>query len=214
MRASPLYAPLAYGCAGILVLSELVVLAFALSPDVSPAYRARYIDGTSDCWQFPVSGEYELGTTMYATLANMSPGLRELMRCGWLETEPSGTWSRGSEAELRFQLEGERQDLVLELVLAPFAAEFGLTQRVMVSAGEQELGRFTLHSQPVTRHRISVPATVPVSEDGKLDIQLNLPDAATPKSVGINNDPRRLAIRLVAVRLTEGHDAVPGGGMP
>lgn len=191
----------AYTLAGLLAGFEFTVLAFALNPTVTPTYRARYIDGTSDCWEYPASGEYELGITMQATLALQSPGLRDLLRCGWLATEPSGTWTRGGETQIRFHLDGPRQDLLLELEIAPFAVEFGLTQRVIVSAGGTELQRVTLDTRPPSRHLIPVPATLPLDPDGNLDITLFLPDAATPKSVGINNDTRSLAIRLISLRL-------------
>ena len=193
--------PWRYGLAAVIGVAELAMLAIAFNPTVGPTYRARYIDGTSDCWLQPVSGEYALGTKLDASVTGDAAALRRLLRCGWFDPGANGTWSQGGETELRFRLDGPREALALELDLAPFGIAFGLEQRVVVSAGGIELGSFTLATEPPSPHVIPIPATTPLTADGYLDIALALPDAVAPKSLGINQEPRRLAVRLISLRL-------------
>ena len=52
---------------------------------------------------------------------------------------------------------------------------------------------------------VAVFATIPadrVPDDGLLWIRLTLPDAVVPAALGINEDPRRLAVSLIDLRVT------------
>lgn len=189
-----------YALAAMLALAELAVLAIALRPDVSDTYRARYITGTSNCWLTDVSGEVILGERVAAT-DEAGAKLSQLLRCGWMAPQPYGTWSTGAESKLRFKLEPDRPDLLLDLELLPFGPDRGHAQQVTISSGGVPLANFTLDRQLTVARRILIPASLPLDDRGRLEIDFTTPTAVSPRQLGVNDFPAPLGIRLVSLRL-------------
>ena len=106
MPTSPLPIPKSfrYGLVAALATVELAIFAMALRPQVDATYRARYIDGTSQCWPLPAYGAYTLGIVLNAVQGDVSPGLGNILVCGWLDPAQEGIWSLGRESQLRFHL--------------------------------------------------------------------------------------------------------------
>ncbi|MGN6490005.1 MAG: hypothetical protein ACTHLT_19580 [Devosia sp.] len=189
-----------YALAAMLALAELAVLAIALRPDVSDTYRARYITGSSNCWLTDVSGDVSLGERIAAT-GEAGARISQLLRCGWLAPQPYGTWSTGAESKLRFQLEPDRPDLLLDLELLPFGADRGHPQQVTISSGGVQLANLVLDRRLTVARRIPIPATLPLDDRGRLEIDFTIPTAVSPRQLGVNDFPAPLGIRLVSLRL-------------
>lgn len=189
-----------YGLALLLAAVQVTILTAALHPTVSDTYRARYIDGTSNCWEYNVSGQIVLGTRLAAADPSKQQ-IRTVLRCGWLTPERFGTWAVGEEAKLRFKLPATRPDLFLDLTLAAFAVDRGHEQAVRISAGQQKLAEFILDRTFAVTRRIPVPSSLPVDEKGFVEITFGFPDAISGRQLGINRDTRRFAVRLFSLRL-------------
>ncbi len=192
--------PLLYGAAAALALVELAILIAAINPAVSATYRARYIAGTSNCWPSDVSGAITLGERIPATSA-AGGRLASILRCGWLPPETYGTWSEGEESKLRLKLEPDRPDLMLDLELFPIGADQGRAQQVSISAGGVALANFTLDRHLIVARRIPIPASLPLDDQNRVELDISVPTAVSPQQLGLNDFPRRLGIRLVSLRL-------------
>lgn len=193
-----------YALAALLAVGELVILAIAVNPHVSDTYRARYITGRSNCWLTDVSGEITLGERIPTTSAS-GDKIGQLLRCGWLSPEPFGTWSDGEESKLRFRLAADRTDLLLDLELAPLGADQGHIQQVSVQAGDIPLASFTLDRALIVARRIPIPASLPLDDNGRLELDIAVPTAVSPRELGLNDNPRRFGIRLLSLRLWAPH---------
>jgi hypothetical protein len=193
---------LIYGLATALAATELGILAIALTPDVDTLYRARYIDGTSQCWPLPVSGDYQLGSVLDAGKANPSPDLSNVLVCGWLDPETEGVWAFGSEARLRFVVDDVAAPLDLRLRLKPFAPNGRPAQSVPVWLNGELLTTLRLDSdEPQTEHIPISPERLPA--DGRLDVILTFPDARSPRSLGLGTDDRLVGAVLSQIQLVE-----------
>jgi hypothetical protein len=176
---------------GALVAFELGVFGMMLMPDVEPQYRAVYIDRTSDCWPLEVSGAVEPGRRISFVKTDAEGPSRHLLRCGWMSPEGTGTWSIGPESRLLLQVAGGRP-ATIDLELLPFAA-----QRVAVTVNGEPLTEWVLTKDSPRGQTLEVP---PVP-DGRLELAFHFPDAVAPRDLGLSNDRRRLAIRLLFLTL-------------
>lgn len=194
--------PLLYGLVGCLAAIELAILYGALHPEVDATYRARYIDGTSQCWPLPVSGAYQMGATLTASKASLSPGLKNVLVCGWLDPEVEGIWAFGTEARLRFQVTHPGSSLELRLTLRPFAPAGRPAQSVPVSLNGTLLTTLQLEGEISKTETLAIPADrIPAS--GVLDLALTFPLARSPRSLGIGTDDRLIGGLLSQIQLVE-----------
>ena len=196
------------GLLGLLAGFELFVGILILFPQVPEQFRAYYIDRSTDCWPFEVSGAYRLGATV-SFVRPASPGIGNLKVCGWLDPEDTGTWSIGPEARLRFRVPPPVADLLLELDMLAFVAT-GLPEQVVnltVNGSPLE----TLRLGPVSSGKkyFRIPRALVLENWGVVELWMQFPTARSPASLGINNDQRRLAVRLRSVRLTLARSPAP-----
>lgn len=191
---------LIYGLTAALAATELAIFSMALTPNVDATYRARYIDGTSQCWPLPVSGDYQLGSVLTASKTNPSPGLSNVLVCGWLDPEAEGVWAFGSEARLRFVVDGVRGPLDLRLSLQPFSPEGRPPQSIPVWLNGELLATLKLDSNMPSPQHIAIPvARIPA--DGRLEVTLTFPDARSPRSLDLGTDDRLIGAVLSQIQL-------------
>ncbi len=114
---------------------------------------------------------------------------------GWSELEEWGVWSEGNVAEIRFVPSSAVERLSLEL--QPFVAGSLTSQGVKIYVDDVEVDRVEL----VELSTVTVQLSNPNVFDGKklLSLRLHLPQAASPQSLGVNSDQRRIAVGLRAV---------------
>jgi hypothetical protein len=123
----------------------------------------------------------------------------KLLGRGWSVSEPWGRWSDGDEAALILRFADVSRAADVHLSLAPFVPP-GRVQRVEVAA----------NGHAVAQWRFTTPGAQDVSfhirpedirPDGIVNLTFSLPDAVSPRSLGLSADPRQLAFRLIGLRI-------------
>jgi hypothetical protein len=187
---------------GLVLLVEAAITALILVPRVDPQYRAFFIDRSTDCWPLPVSGQYRLGDTL-SFVRPASPGVAALKVCGWTDADDSGTWSIGNDARLRFHVPlAVAGDLRLTLDMLPFVAGPLTEQAVTLRVNGSEIETVQLGGASRGKKFFRIPRALVEASWGTVDLRFILPDATAPVAVGVNNDRRRLGIRLISLRLS------------
>ena len=125
---------------------------------------------------------------------------------GWSEkADEWAHWTDGPRATLRLgRQHGNERGGELEMTLSAFVSKQHPRQRVTVSLNGRQLGVLELTaaqigSGPATFH-LPVPSSVDACGDDLL-LTLDLPDAQSPKSLGLSDDFRRLGIAMIELRL-------------
>ena len=123
------------------------------------------------------------------------------MRQGWGGKESWGFWTNGGDASLAFRLPGRsRTDLLLEADAIAFATPTH-SQMVEVFANNIKVGEWSFSvSKPPTTQRLVIPAKA-LGNSEILTIRFHLPDAISPREVGVNEDRRVLGLGLRSVLL-------------
>jgi hypothetical protein len=133
---------------------------------------------------------------------NSQPFLGE----GWSETiDEWAHWTDGPRATLRLGKHSENgHGGNLEMTLSAFVSPRHPRQRVTVSLNGKQLGVLELTEAQVANGPAKIHLPVPSGVDtcgGDLLLTLDLPDAQSPKSLGLSNDLRRLGIAMIELRL-------------
>lgn len=195
-------APLLYGLAAAILAAEATVFGLALFPNVDPAYRAFYIDRTTDCYPLPVTGDYQLGSTL--DFSDPARALRaRVARCGWRDPAQHGSWTDGQLSMLRFRLDPALvSDLVLTLDLHPYLHGPLQTQLVELTANGIALAPLTLRERKRSTVQLLVPAAAVAAGQGILDLELRFPNARSPYDLGLSpSDKRIYALFVYSLRL-------------
>ena len=133
---------------------------------------------------------------------------------GWDAPESGGVWSRGNHADIVIN-PSDLPSVPAGMHLA-FAAVGLVTpehprQRAIVKLNGVEVGQFVASypDGPVTVE-FDIPAAT-LSSGKKIRIGFDLPDAASPKSLGINEDLRMLALQLrtLTINSSQAPDSAP-----
>jgi hypothetical protein len=114
---------------------------------------------------------------------------------GFSDTEPSGRWTDGNEASFACILPPKNAPSTARVATLGFVFA-GHTQRALVSVnGSKAVEEHYVPDQ--TTKVIDVP--LPNSPGEKLLVTFSLPDAVTPKELGLNSDTRKIAIRVRSI---------------
>jgi hypothetical protein len=141
---------------------------------------------------------YVLGRTIkFAELA-----ARDYLGRGWSQTEPSGVWTDGAEAQLLFRIEPHTAGpLDVWLRLTPFVAA-GYPQCITFSVNGVKLGEWKFSDDKkldAVRFRLAVPAYL---ARGKLmNIHLRIDHPRSPKEFTGSKDIRLLGVMLHEVTI-------------
>lgn len=122
--------------------------------------------------------------------------INPMLADGWGRVEEWGIWSEGTEAEIVLRIPPEARALSIEA--AAFVQPQHARQRVDVSIN----GVAALSTQ-FTRlqdNTFELPLTPAIREamgvDGPLRVHFHLPDAISPKALGLGGDERVMALGL------------------
>ncbi|HEV2362981.1 MAG TPA: hypothetical protein VGS12_02160 [Caulobacteraceae bacterium] len=129
--------------------------------------------------------------------------MRELDPEGLDVTEaPNTSWTVRSFVTLTFQVQVPRQDLSLELLAAPFEGAPGSWdgQRLHLYIN----GLFQAFHNFRVEERIKVPLLRATLAARANKLQLVLPDAASPKTLGVGEDMRELGLNLSEIVFVAG----------
>lgn len=185
-----------YGVAAVLAVAEIAILWQAIHPQVSPEFRAYYIDRSTTCLPLPGTGAYTLGTEI--DFRSGGSETRQLMSCGWDGPAGDGMHALGETSMFRLTT-GATGDLTLMLELTGVTLPGPPQQIVAVSLNDTPLGTVDLAPGETKRVTFAVPASA-LAEHDYADIKLDFPNAITPRE-GIANNYKR-SIKLVAASLS------------
>jgi len=118
---------------------------------------------------------------------------------GWSLSEPWGTWSDGTESQIVLRPLAPVHSLLLETnaLLAPTHAE----QSLEVFVNDARVLSTRLIKPEANQINIDLPADVRelVERQGVLNIRFKYANAISPGELGMNKDPRKLAIGIQAL---------------
>jgi hypothetical protein len=124
---------------------------------------------------------------------------------GWSVPESAGVWSSGMHAEIAIdlrQLPPVKQGLRLSLKMGGLVTQAYPHQRVQVSVnGVARPSATVSYPQRELRLQLDVSRS-DLDTMQKIRIDLDLPDATTPKAIGINTDERVLGIMLETLTIS------------
>jgi hypothetical protein len=157
----------------------------AFTERVGKRLKNAVVCATAARWAAGRSGDcgFDAGPTIVDwTTAGLPKALESLE--GFSDAEPWGRWTDGPEATIRFRAPLPRR-FTLEFTVAHIFPSDGKSSFDVV-VGDK-------------RHRVAVPGPGLVSVDienlgAARDVQLILPAAASPKSLGLSGDERRLGL--------------------
>lgn len=193
-------ASLFWAATGLAILVELAAVALMLRPSVDPAYRAYYIDKSSDCWPHRTAAAYTLGTRLSFTVPPQGPEFTPNKICGWFYPDAQGTWSYGAFSRLAFVFPPAELPLRLTIDAAGMVDAAQPRQPVVVSANGRPLGALSFDSATPVAQSLTLPATLAAT--GRIDLRLDYPAARPGTAMSPNADPHLRAIRVVALTLT------------
>ena len=129
-----------------------------------------------------------------------APGAwNEWLASGWGAQESNGVWSIGAQAEIDIDpqaLPHMAQGVRLNVGIHALVTSTHPQQRVLVSVNDQPAGGKTVvFPDADAQFDVKIPAAA-LSAGQKIRLRFDLPDAVTPNSLGLGNDPRSLAIML------------------
>ena len=121
---------------------------------------------------------------------------------GWSNTKSNSRWNVSEQATLNFKVQNNKLPLELILQSSPFfvkgkhetqkiKASFpsGNTQLISLQRGVTD-GRFVIHIKASD-----------IAADGAVSVSLEFLNAASPQSLGLNNDTRLLAIKVKTIQV-------------
>lgn len=195
MRKPPLYLLFT-----LLAAVDTVALLLAASPRVSAAYRAYYIERSTDCWPTEVAGTLPSSGRVWFSETRVEAPARAVLNCGWTSPQQTGVWSIGQEARLVLKPQGTGPWAV-DFDIMPFVADSHPRQRVRISAGSTTLSELELRRGSPISHRLVIPSNL-ADPDGRILLVLALPDHVSPMELGYGLDRRELAVRLLSMQVT------------
>lgn len=160
-------------------------------------FKALMLSSVDDTWNGIGKlgfNEYELGTSLffYAGNENGAPHCYS----GFSSLEKSYTWTNGYEAELRFCVEEVKDDLNLTMDIEQIIGE---KQCINVLVNGNEVKTMTITSGEIMS--IYIPKSI-IDDSGNVSIILQLPDAVSPKELGMSEDTRLLALAMKSITIS------------
>lgn len=126
------------------------------------------------------------------------------LESGWGSPESWGTWSSGDRATLRIDsrdLPEVHGPLSLQLEADAFVAPSHAVQRITVTVNGEPAGQYVVRF-PQRRVSMRIPlGQVDVESRQMLHIVFDLPDAASPRALGLSIDGRDLALGLISASI-------------
>lgn len=112
---------------------------------------------------------------------------------GWNKSEGNFAWSEGNSARLAFPVPADAGALRVKMTLRGLIQTPALpSQPVEVYANKQKVADWEVADSAVFTAEIS--AEVTKGGGGTLNLELRIPKAASPKSLGMNTDERILGV--------------------
>jgi hypothetical protein len=128
-----------------------------------------------------------------------------MLSSGWSDSEVWGTWSVAKVATLDMKVDpAYSKTLTLVLNCRAFLVKSHNSIQVKVLANGASIA--TLHyalTDKVSVRTLKVPAAALDKQLGHLQLTFEIGSPASPKAMGVSDDPRNLGIGLVSIELTK-----------
>jgi hypothetical protein len=120
---------------------------------------------------------------------------------GWSKTEGDYAWTEGKSARLALPIPADAGPLTLKMTLRGLVQPPALpSQPVEVYVGNQKIADWLVGDRKAFTAGIRAELT---KSGGKmLNLELRIPRAASPQSLGMNNDDRILGVCCYSIELT------------
>ncbi|HJP97613.1 MAG TPA: hypothetical protein VJ862_03520 [Rhodanobacteraceae bacterium] len=126
------------------------------------------------------------------------------LESGWSAPEGWGTWSSGKQAILRIDLRGlpdGHAPLALHVDAQAFVGPRYPVQRISVEVNGEPAGQYVVR-YPNKDFSMHIPLGQVDAESARMiRVVFDLPDAQSPRSLGVSSDMRNLALGLVSVSI-------------
>ncbi len=137
--------------------------------------------------------KYKLGSVLSFT--NTDSSAKQYCENGFSHTEDEFTWTDAKIAEMIFTFDEKPvNDLVLEYTYSPFNGK----QHIVLYANNHKLVDYD--SVTAETKQISIP--VEYIEEEKLVLKFELPDAISPKEIGMSEDARTLGLAMRSLKIS------------
>ena len=139
---------------------------------------------------------YEYGTEItFGLMGNADP----YVGFGWNVPNDHGWWNHGKSASLNLRMAPPETDLVLKVKLLPFVRAQVPEQEIHVFVNGTEIDLWSAREQEMQEYRTVIPKGLIRSPE--VEIRFDLPDAASPASIGSGSDERQLAVMMHSLSL-------------
>ncbi len=204
----PVYRPRLWHLAVVALIAvfDFGVLYMVLKPNVSPEYRAYYIDRTSSCFPRIISGFYPLGTPVPFAGGHNGYTQDTIRWCGFLPPSTTGIRSFGDYGILHFTFPDPGEDLLLTFESWVNTDSDKPPRNVDVVVNGEHLATLTYAGAGRVDGKIVIPERVIATGNGTTEIRFNVPRIGPP---GTNDEPVTLQLRLEALRLVKLSEAPP-----
>jgi hypothetical protein len=116
---------------------------------------------------------------------------------GWSGQEPGSIWTDGNQATLNLFMDEIPDNVILDLHALAFTGPGLNNQTLFLSINNKDL------PDPIVLDGVMRSVTVPIApgylERGSNEITLHLPNATSPKSLGLYDDPRQLGVAVSSI---------------
>jgi lysophospholipase L1-like esterase len=178
---------------GAQIMAREVSKAIKMPPVISPPQTPSRQLPTIQLGQMIQFGKGQIGSEYLINVAGFSAE-----GWGWTYPEAWGAWSEGSKAKIVLPLPQNysKQSLSLQLELRALLSSKHPKQRVAVLVDGNPIREVTLTKGD--QNQIDIPLKYLAPKQEFVTIEFTLPDAITPKAIGLGDDSRTLAIGIVS----------------
>ncbi|AXJ03793.1 hypothetical protein CFN16_06485 [Pseudomonas fluorescens] len=150
-----------------------------------------------ECLQMPDEGQQILLAPLSRPGQTLTFNYRNRqLASGWSTPESWGTWTEGHQAKIQLRVLPPARSIVIDALA--FISPGHPGQRVIVSLNGQQVLETRLTQ--LQGNRLEVPISAALNQrlgnDARLEIELQLPDAVSPRQLGINDDSRIMGLGL------------------
>jgi hypothetical protein len=204
----PVYRPKLWHLAVVLLIAvfDLGVLYMVLRPNVSPEYRAYYIDRTSSCFPRVISGFYPLGEPVSFNSVHNGYNQDTIRWCGFLPPSPTGIRSFGDYGILHLEFPDPGEDLLLTFESWTNTDSEKPKRDVDVVVNGEHVAVLTYAGAGRVDGSIIIPERLVKAGNGMMEIRFDVPRTGPP---GTNGEPVTLQLRLESLRLVKLSEAPP-----
>lgn len=119
---------------------------------------------------------------------------------GFSLPEPGWVWSEGPTSKMLFFMGTTKSNVLLTFKVLPALPKSGMALSVVVKANGIKVSDWAFRNGEIypAEKTIEIPQKL-IEKDGKLEITFEYSETTRPKSLGINNDTRQLALQFINV---------------